>query len=77
MIGKSGNCYLNFFPQNINDDTFYVGQSFLEGHYLSLSMEPYYKDPSNKLHIAIGEINPIAQIGRLRYEPDYSKYHPL
>ena len=56
----------------------------MEGHYVSLSaepmygadMKPYNKGNSNKLLVGIGEINPNAEIGKVRYDTSYSGYAP-
>jgi len=43
----NGLCYLKIFYHEINDYDFYVGQDFMEEHYVSFSMEPYYENATN------------------------------
>lgn len=77
LLGTAGRCYLGVYMHNTDSQFFYAGQSFLEGHYVSLSADPYYKDSNNKLLVGIGEIKPNAELGKQRYDPDYNGYDPL
>ena len=40
-------CILKIFYHEINDYDFYVGQDFMEEHYVSFNMEPYYQNVTN------------------------------
>jgi len=76
LLGTSDRCYLGVYMHNSNSQFFYAGQSFLEGHYVSLSADPYYENGNNKLLVGIGEIKPDADLAKLRYDADYSGYNP-
>jgi len=77
LLGNPDRCYLGVYMHNSNSEFFYAGQSFLEGHYVSMSADPFYENVNNRLLVGIGEIKPDAYLGRQRYDTKYSGFDPL
>ena len=71
------NCYLGVFMSKSNDqNTWYVGGSFLKSKYVVYDMTPFDLDKKNYIQVGIGETNISAIIGQNQYDINSNYYYP-